>query len=113
MTHGRAWVMFACLASIPAAQAHAAEIRYDPSTRVFELSAQQVTYAFGVNERGELRVAGNGARVVDQLRYQIIGRAGDHCDEDAGQEQQPSPDAELLKHHRTLLRRGARISGRA
>lgn len=23
MTHGRAWVMFACLASIPAAQAHA------------------------------------------------------------------------------------------
>ncbi len=55
MTYGRAWVIFACLASIPAAQAHAAEIRYDESTRVFELSAQQVTYAFGVNERGELQ----------------------------------------------------------
>jgi len=55
VTHGRAWVMFACLASIPAAQAHAAEIRYDESTRVFELSTQQVTYAFGVNERGELQ----------------------------------------------------------
>jgi len=47
--------MFASLASIPAGQAHAAEIRYDESTRVFELSAQQVTYAFGVNERGELQ----------------------------------------------------------
>jgi len=47
VTRCRAWVMFACLASIPAAQAYAAEIRYDESTRVFELSAQQVTYAFG------------------------------------------------------------------
>src|SRR4030081_3046775 len=55
VTHGRAWVMFACLASLPAARVHAAEIRYDESTRVFELSAQQVTYAFGVNERGELQ----------------------------------------------------------
>jgi alpha-galactosidase len=56
VAHGRVWVMFACLASIlPAAQAYAADIRYDESTRVFELSAQQVTYAFGVNERGELQ----------------------------------------------------------
>ena len=53
MTHGRAWVMFACLALLPAA--HAAEIRYEESTRVFELSAQQVTYAFGVNELGQLQ----------------------------------------------------------
>ena len=64
MTHGRAWVMFACLASISAAQAHAAEIRYDQSTRVFELSAQQVTYAFGVNERGELQSLYWGGRLA-------------------------------------------------
>ena len=62
MTHGRVWVMFACLTSICAAQTHAAEIRYDESTRVFELSAQQVTYAFGVNERGELQSLYWGSR---------------------------------------------------
>ena len=64
MTHRRASVMFACLASIPAAQAYAAEIRYDESTRVFELSAQQVTYAFGVNERGELQSLYWGGRLA-------------------------------------------------
>ena len=53
MTHGRAWVLFACLAVLPAA--HAADIRYEESTRVFELSTQQVTYAFGVNELGQLQ----------------------------------------------------------
>ena len=60
MTHGRAWVVFACLAFIPAARA--AEIRYDESTRVFELSSQQVTYAFGVNELGQLQSLYWGSR---------------------------------------------------
>jgi len=55
MTRGRAWVIFACLTSIPAAHALAPEIRYDGSTRVFELSTSQVTYAFGVNELGQLQ----------------------------------------------------------
>ena len=30
-------------------------VNYDPGTRVFTLSSPQVTYAFGVNERGELQ----------------------------------------------------------
>jgi alpha-galactosidase len=60
VTHGRAWVVFACLAFIPAARA--AEIRYDESTRVFELSSQQVTYAFGVNELGQLQSLYWGSR---------------------------------------------------
>ena len=55
MTRGRAWVIFACLTSIPAAHALVPEIRYDESTRVFELSTSQVTYAFGVNELGQLQ----------------------------------------------------------
>src|SRR6185437_3993781 len=49
------------LASIPT-QAPAAEtapaadtVRYDGSTHIFTLSTPQVTYAFGVNERGELQ----------------------------------------------------------
>jgi len=55
MIRGRVWVTFACLASIPAAHALVPEIRYDESTRVFELSTSQVTYAFGVNELGQLQ----------------------------------------------------------
>jgi alpha-galactosidase len=47
--------MFACLAAVTAAQSYAADIRYDESTRVFELSSQQVTYAFGLNELGQLQ----------------------------------------------------------
>ena len=55
MIRGRVWVTFACLTSIPAAHALVPEIRYDESTRVFELSTSQVTYAFGVNELGQLQ----------------------------------------------------------
>ena len=40
----------------------------------------------GVDERGKVSVARNGARILDQLRYQIVGRPGDHCDENAGEE---------------------------
>ena len=60
---------FAAVAHGQAAQAQAAEARYDESTRVFELSTQQVTYAFGVNERGELQSLYWGGRLapVDTL----------------------------------------------
>jgi alpha-galactosidase len=59
-------MIFVCLASIPAAQAEPADapIRYDESTRVFELSAEQVTYAFGINERGELQSLYWGGRLA-------------------------------------------------
>ena len=64
MIRGSAWVMFACLTSIPAAHALVPEIRYDESTRVFELSTSQVTYAFGVNELGQLQSLYWGGRLA-------------------------------------------------
>src|SRR5262245_42804018 len=39
-----------------------------------------------VDEGGKICVACDGARIIDQLRYQIVGRPGDHCDENAGKE---------------------------
>jgi alpha-galactosidase len=43
------------LASTPALCATGEAVHYDPDTHVFTLSAPQVTYAFGVNQRGELQ----------------------------------------------------------
>src|SRR5262249_50944431 len=60
-----------------------------------------------------LRIARNSASILIELRYQIESRAGDYGNEDAGQEQQPSLDAELFKHRSALLRPGARLDGLA
>jgi alpha-galactosidase len=40
-------------------------IRYDEPSRVFELSAHKISYAFGINERGELQALHWGARLAD------------------------------------------------
>jgi len=59
-----------------------------------------------VDERGEIGIARHRVGVVEQLRYEIVGRASDHCDQDPGKKQQPSPDSELLKHGGSRSARG-------
>ena len=49
---GAAWLV---LASTQAMGAVGEPAHYDADTHVFTLSSPQVTYAFGVNERGELQ----------------------------------------------------------
>ena len=56
---GAAWIV---LASTQAISAAGEPVRYDPDTHVFTLSSPQVTYAFGVNERGELQSLFWGSR---------------------------------------------------
>jgi alpha-galactosidase len=51
----RSLAMWMLLASTRAIGAPGDPIHYDPDTHVFTLSSAQVTYAFGVNERGELQ----------------------------------------------------------
>ena len=46
------WMLLVATQTIAAA---AGPVNYDPDTHVFTLSSAQVTYAFGVNERGELQ----------------------------------------------------------
>lgn len=54
------------LASMQAGATTADAVHYDPDTHVFTLSSAQVTYAFGVNERGELQsLYWGGRRAVD------------------------------------------------
>jgi len=50
------------LASTQASAATGDPVHYDPDTHVFTLSSEQVTYAFGVNERGELQSLYWGSR---------------------------------------------------
>src|SRR5579864_2930694 len=45
------WMLLAATQALGAT----GDINYDPDTHVFTLSSPQVTYAFGVNERGELQ----------------------------------------------------------
>jgi alpha-galactosidase len=51
----RSLVMWMLLASARASAATGDPVHYDPDTHVFTLTSAQVTYAFGVNERGELQ----------------------------------------------------------
>ena len=53
-------VLFSC-AAILAAQS--SDTRFDPATKVFRLDAANVTYAFGVNTRGELQQIYWGGRL--------------------------------------------------
>jgi alpha-galactosidase len=57
---GAAWIIL--LASSQAVGASGEPVQYNPDTHVFTLSSAQVTYAFGVNERGELQSLYWGAR---------------------------------------------------
>jgi alpha-galactosidase len=58
----RSLTMWMLLASARAIGATGDPIHYDPDTHVFTLSSAQVTYAFGVNERGELQSLYWGSR---------------------------------------------------
>jgi alpha-galactosidase len=60
------WALWSVLASTQALGADEESVRYNPDTHVFTLSSPKVTYAFGVNERGEL-----------QSLYWGAGRAAD------------------------------------
>jgi len=46
----------------PGARCYEEPVHYNPGTHVFTLSSPQVTYAFGVNERGELQSLYWGSR---------------------------------------------------
>ena len=51
--------------SFAQAAAPAASIRYEESARLFVLSAPNVSYVFGINERGELQAVHWGGRLAD------------------------------------------------
>ena len=51
----RSLALWLLLASTPVLGVTGEPVHYDSDTHVFTLSSSQVTYAFGVNERGELQ----------------------------------------------------------
>src|SRR4051812_44060477 len=65
------------VASTQALGAAGEPVRYVPVTHVFTLSSSQVTYAFGVNERGELQsVYWGGRRGLDDAPAAAIPDSG-------------------------------------
>jgi alpha-galactosidase len=60
-----AGALLLCASATLAQSASAASIHYDETTRVFELNAPKVSYAFGINERGELQALHWGGSVPE------------------------------------------------
>jgi alpha-galactosidase len=60
---GKALTMLCCLVASGFARPALASITYDGPTRVFRIDAAGVSYAFGINERGELQALYWGARL--------------------------------------------------
>jgi len=56
----------------------AASVRYDELSRAFELKAKDVSYVFGINERGDLQALHWGGRFADNDALPIAKAARDH-----------------------------------
>jgi alpha-galactosidase len=66
--HYRSLVLCVLLASMHASGAIPEPVHYDPDTHVFTLSSAEVTYAFGVNERGQVQsLYWGGRRAADDM----------------------------------------------
>src|SRR5689334_19984399 len=79
-------MLFAVIGTIDAARAAAGDgaVRFDESTKIFRLDAAKVTYAFGVDDKGQLQSLYWGPRLgaSDHPPVAVAPAKGDAIDGD-------------------------------
>jgi alpha-galactosidase len=77
MVRGALAALFFLLSMVAGTRSARADIQYFPERKVWVLQAGETTYAFGVNERGELQAIYWGARVAQGAEFPTVHSRGE------------------------------------